>query len=129
MNKAIYQSRKTYSKYDSSHIIGYFNEEILENYTPPAEDGAPAAEPWPVAYRYSGEEKDGGTIMQCTDSASYGEVVNAIIRTKYTESEEAAVHRHKMAALEDSSQEYETEWKEYNAFCEQAKLTAREWKA
>ena len=113
MNKrtfsAVYQNRRTYMKYDEKHIIGYFNEEVLEDYAP---DGQPdEGEPvvWPVAYRYTG---------------TYGDVANGIIRSRYSESQEMAIHRH---AQNGDYEENPTEYEEYNAFCEAAVAQAKAW--
>ena len=68
-------------------------------------------------------EKDGGTVMPCTDPTSYPEVTNAIIRSKYSESDEMAIHRHHG----NDPEEYAEEWQEYNDFCESAKALAKDW--
>ena len=121
---AVYQTRKTYMKYDEKHIIGYLNEEVLENYTP--QDQPEGGEPvvWPVAYRYTGTERDGGTVMPCTNMHDTGDVANAIIRSRYTESQELAIHRH---AQNGDYEETPTEYEEYNAFCEAAVAQAKAW--
>jgi len=121
---AVYQTRKTYMKYDKEHIIGYLNEEVLENYTPgdQPDEGEPVV--WPVAYRYTGTERDGGTVMPCTNMHDTGDVANAIIRSRYTESQELAIHRH---AQNGDYEENPTEYEEYNAFCEAAVAQAKEW--
>ena len=128
MNKrtfsAVYQNRRTYMKYDEKHIIGYFNEEVLEDYAP---DGQPdEGEPvvWPVAYRYTGTERDGGTILPCSNVSDYGDMANAIIRSRYSESQELAIHRH---AQNGDYEENPTEYEEYNAFCEAAVAQAKAW--
>lgn len=109
------------AKYDATRIIGYLHEEVIEGYIPENEDGET---PEPVtAYRYTGTERDGGTLMLCADPTNYGEVTNAIIRTRYTESEEMAVHRHHANNPGTASEE----WQQYNDFCESAKQQARRW--
>ena len=122
---AVYQTRKTYMKYDKEHIIGYLNEEVLENYTPQdqPDEGEPVV--WPVAYRYTGTERDGGTVMPCTNMHDTGDVANAIIRSRYTESQELAIHRH---VLNGDYEENPTEYEEYNAFCKTiAVAQAKAW--
>lgn len=64
-----------------------------------------------------------GTVMPCTDPTSYPEVTNAIIRSKYSESDEMAIHRHHG----NTPEEYSEEWQEYNEFCESAKALAKNW--
>lgn len=125
MNRKVYQERRTYLKYDETHIIGYLNEEVLEDYTPePASEGEETPEAWPTAYAYTGPESDGGTIMPCTNQQNAGELANAIIRSKYTESQELAIHRHaNNGDYEESPQEYD----EYNQWCEAAVRKAKEW--
>lgn len=130
MNRKVYQERRTYLRYDEAHIIGYLNEEELENYVPEAtthendeeEDEQPVA--WPKAYAYSGTEADGGTVMPCSKQDDSGELANAIIRSRYSESQELAIQRHAINGdYEETPQEYE----EYNAWCQYAVQTAKEW--
>ncbi len=117
MNRQVYQERRTYQRYDESHIIGYLNEELVPEHLP---DGA--EEPV-TGYKYTGTEKDGGTIMPCSDHPSYPEVTNAIIRSQYSESDEMAIHRH----YTNDPEEYAEEWHNYNEFCENAKAQAKMW--
>ena len=121
-HSAIYVERRTFSKYDEGRIIGYLNEEVIPDYVP--EHHGEEETPQPVtAYRYTGTEPDGGTIMDCLDPKDYGHVTNAIIRASLTESEELAIHRH----YQNDSEEYAQEWHDYNSLCEQAKLQAKAW--
>lgn len=127
MKKAIYKERRTYLRYDENHIIGYLNEKEIENYQPEdMPEGEEQQEPWPVAYEYTGTESDGGTIMPCTDQQDSGEIANAIIRARYTESQELAIHRH---AANGDYEEAPKEYDDYNDWCEYAVKTAKEWVA
>ena len=127
MNRAVYRERRTYQRYDATHIIGYLNEEVVKDYMPvvlAGEEGDATAEPWPEAYAYTGSEVDGGTVMACVEQTDAGEVANAIIRSRYTESQELAIQRHAINGdYEEAPQEYE----QYNAWCEYAVRTARVW--
>lgn len=114
---AIYTQPKTFGKFNEGKIIGYLNEKIIPDYLP-----QDAKEPV-TAYQYTGPEKGGGTIMPCDDPTSYPEVVNAIIRSKYTESEEMAIHRHHG----NDPEGYAEEWQQYNRDCEDAKSLAKIW--
>lgn len=120
-----YPERRTFGKYDTENIIGYLNEEVIPDYVPETYAGGEGGEsPKPVTgYRYTGTEKDGGTVMPCHDSSSYPEVANAIIRSRFSESEEMAIHRHHG----NDPKEYADEWDEYNEFCESAKALAKQW--
>lgn len=127
MNRKVYQSRRTFLRYDEAHIIGYLNEEELTNYIPAFnQDGESeeTPEPWPVAFAYTGNEADGGTIMACSKQDDYGEVANAIIRTRYTESQEMAIQRH---AINGDYHEDAREYEEYYAWCQQAVQIAKNW--
>ena len=123
----VYQERRTYQRYDEAHIIGYLNEERVENYTPDngghGED-ADNADPWPEAYAYTGTETDGGTVMPCSRQDDYGEIANAIIRTRYSESQELAIQRH---AINGDYDEAPQEFDQYNAWCQYAVQTAKDW--
>lgn len=127
MHRKIYQQRRTYLRYDETHIIGYLNEEVLENYFPAdsvSSESEEHNEPWPVAYAYTGTESDGGTVMECTKQENYGELANAIIRSRYSESQEMAIQRHAINGdYQDAGQEYE----EYYSWCQQAVQTAKNW--
>ncbi|MCR5779290.1 MAG: hypothetical protein K6G70_01920 [Bacteroidaceae bacterium] len=112
-----YTERRTYGKYDANNIIGYLNEERVPDFLPEG------AEQPTLGYKYTGTEKDGGTVMPCSDPTSYPEVTNAIIRSKYSESDEMAIHRH----YSNDPEEYAEEWQEYNDFCESAKALAKDW--
>ncbi|HAT62249.1 MAG TPA: hypothetical protein DCS83_06840 [Prevotella sp.] len=118
----VYREPRTVLKYDSTHIIGYLNEKVLSNYQPEANTQDNQPDPY-TGYQYTGVEKDGGTIMPCQDITSYHDVVNALIRSKYSESEEMAVNRHKIGG-DDA---YAEEWKTYNDWCEQAKSISKSW--
>lgn len=133
--KKIYEKRMTYSKYDESHIIGYLNEKEVENV---AIDEGMEGEPKMLehGFEYEGTQSDGGTIMPYTGEPDYGKIVDAIIGTRYSRSEEMAIHRHRLESMESSSNipedvlaKYDEEWEEYNAFCENAKSTAKCWLA
>lgn len=126
----------SFSKYDESHIIGYLDEKVLDNVT--IEDNMHDGEPVVLekAYQYEGTEADGGTVMQYEGEPEYGKLVDAIIGTKYSRSDEMAIHRHRLESLESASQisesdlqKYDAEWEEYNQFCEKAKATAKCWLA
>lgn len=127
MHKQFYQEARTFLKYDDEHIIGYLNEEVIEHFTPEVEvhgDDEESPEPWPVAYAYTGSETDGGTIMPCSNLNDYGEVANAIIRSRYSESRELAIQRH---AINGDYAEDGQEYEEYNEWCQQAVATAKRW--
>ncbi len=117
-----YTTPMTMAKYDQGRIIGYLNEEIIEGYVPESPDPEEESEPC-TGYRYTGAEPDGGTLMPCTDPSDYGDVTNAIIRSKYSDSQEMAIHRHHANDAEASAEE----WEAYNTFCEAAKAQAKAW--
>ena len=120
MNTVVYAEKKTFFPFGEGHIIGFLGETVVPNWNQP---GAPEDAPAITGYSYTGPRSDGGTLMPCDNPESYGDVTNAIIRSKYSISDEMAIHRHHSNSFE----EYETEWNEYNAFCEQAKVLAKQW--
>lgn len=130
MNRQVYPERRTFLMYDAAHIIGYLNEEVLENYTPenahPIHEGEEeqTPEPWPEAFAYTGTERDGGTVMPCSNPQNYGELANAIIRSKYSESQELAIQRH---AINGDYEENPREYEEYDEWCQYAVATAKAW--
>ena len=128
MNRQVYQERRTYQRYDETHIIGYLNEEVINDYQPAAEqqpDGEDEQpEPWPKAYAYTGSETDGGTVMPCSRQEDYGDIANAIIRTRYSESQELAIQRH---AINGDYEEAPQEFDDYNDWCQYDVQTSKEW--
>ena len=124
MHKTVYQERRTFQRYDATHIIGYLQEEVINDYKPQTDGGQEQQEPWPKAYAYTGSETDGGTVMPCEHQEDYGDIANAIIRTRYSESQELAIQRH---AINGDYDEAPQEFDEYNAWCQYAVKTAKEW--
>lgn len=117
---ATYAEKKTFFPYGENQIIGFLGETVVPNWI--QDNAAEGAEPI-TGYSYTGPRKDGGTLMPCENPEDYGSVTNAIIRSKYSESEELAIHRHYV----NSDEEHQEEWEEYNQFCEDAKLLAKLW--
>lgn len=122
MNKCVYLEARTFLKYSPTEIIGYLNEKVLNDYQPETPEGSETVPPC-VGYQYEGAMPDGGTLMPCSDITSRDEVINGIIRSKYSETEEFSVIRHHGCGDE----KYDAEWAEYNNWCEAAKTQADLW--
>ncbi|MCD8297493.1 MAG: hypothetical protein LUC88_07965 [Prevotella sp.] len=118
METCFYREKRTFTKYDRTHIIGYLNEKEATK----QEEKEDGEKYYVNGYEYEGTERDGGTVMECEDATDYGEVANAIIRTKYSVSAELALQRHKADGEADTD-----EWAEYTTWCEYAKTTAKAW--
>lgn len=129
MNKVIYTSPRTYEKYDNKHYIVYLNEEIIPNYVPETYEQENPLEPI-TAYAYTGKEKDGGTLIEVT-STDRNSLINGIIRSYYTQSEEDAIKTHQIELLKgnanDKAAEYEIEWLDFNTVRSIAKTTVDKW--
>lgn len=119
----IYTERRTCLKYDEGNVIGYLNEVVIPEFVPEYEGTEDAAPTPTVGYSYTGTERDGGTIMPCSDPKDYGQLTNAIIRASLSESDELAIQRH----YNNDPVEYADEWHKYNELCENAKLQAKMW--
>ena len=117
---AIYAEPKTFFPYGENQILAFLFEEVIENWLQPGapEDAGPI-----TGYQYTGNRPDGGTLLECGNPEDYGCLTNAIIRSRYTESEEMAIHRHFVNNLDSQSEE----WVQYNEFCEDAKRIAKRW--
>ena len=120
MLSATYAEKKTFFPFGDNQIIGFLNEEVVENWK---QDNAPEDAPAITGYKYTGPRKDGGTLLPCEDPSDYGDLANAIVRSRYSLSEELAIRRH----YQNDIQTYEEEWLEYNQFCEDAKTLAKKW--
>ena len=115
--RCVYGYHQTFTKYDDGHINAFLNEEIVNDFKP-TEDSEPT-----VGYAYTGTGKDGGTILECADASSRDDLINAVIRSKYTQSQEFSILRHH----EVDADNYVDEWEEYNSFIEAAKTTVDGW--
>lgn len=76
-----------------------------------------------TGYQYEGEENDGGYIRECADMKSEHDLANAIVRTRYSISDELALQRHYASDPET----YADEWSAYNTFADAAVAKAKEW--
>ncbi|MBQ2970698.1 MAG: hypothetical protein IJE15_09985 [Bacteroidaceae bacterium] len=114
MNRQIYTTRMSYSRYDDTHCLAYLNEEVVENYVP---DDAPEDFEPVTGYAYSGPEDDGGTMIDAAND-SRDSLINGIIRSRYSQTEEDAIKTHQIMLLKDpecdKASEYASEWA---AFC------------
>ena len=129
MNKAIYTERKTLVKYDDSRYMAYLNEEIVENYVPEGREGENVPEPV-TGYASTGTEPDGGTLIAAADM-SRDSLINGIIRSRYTQTEEDAIKTHQIELFKNpdipKAGDYEAEWEAFNAFRAEAITTVDRW--
>lgn len=129
MNRQIYLRPMTFSRYDANRCLVYLNEEVIDNHVPvdAPEDFKPV-----TAYAYTGTEADGGTLIYAADD-SRDSLVNGIIRSRYSQSEEDAIKTHQIELLKnpqtfsEKAADYEEEWVEFNAVREMAKATVDGW--
>ena len=129
MNRQIYLRPMTFSRYDANRCLVYLNEEVIDNHVPvdAPEDFKPVK-----AYAYTGPVEDGGTLIVAADD-SRDSLVNGIIRSRYSQSEEDAIKTHQIELLKnpqtfsEKAADYEEEWVEFNAFRERAKVTVDGW--
>lgn len=125
LHTAVYREPRTFEQYSTKeHLINlYPNETVIENYKPEKMEGS-ESEPEPyTGYQYEGEELDGGYIRECNDPKNLHDIVNAIIRTKYSQSEEFAIQRH----YQNEPEEYQEKWTEYCSFADKAAELGRKW--
>ena len=129
MNKAIYTEPRTFEKYDDRRYMVYLSEEVISDYIPEMPETDTTPEPV-TAYAYTGTEVDGGTLIDAT-SPDRDSLINGIIRSRYTQSEEDAIKTHQIELLKNSAiakaYDYEAEWEEFNAVREMAKTTVDGW--
>lgn len=97
----------------SKRVMMCTNEEVETVYDiPPVEGAEPVAR---QQYKYDVDWLD-------PEEKTKGAVVDAIIRTRYSLSDELAIQRH----YSNSKTTYKQEWEAYNEFCEWAKQKATE---
>ena len=116
-----YTSPRTYLKFDKERYMVYLNEVIVPDYVEPHfYEGDEGYEPTPVTgYQYTGTERDGGTLIPC-QSLNRNDLINGIIRSKYSQTEEDAIKTHQIQVLKEDmaekADEYNEEWNEFNEF-------------
>lgn len=135
--RKIYLNQKTFVRYNDTQVVAYLNEEVIEGYIP--EDAPKDFEPV-KAYAYSGDMEDGGTLINAGND-NRDTLINGIIRSRYTQSEEDAIKTHQLMVatpivMENSvaQQEwderrirYESEWKAFLVEREYAIMTVDSW--
>lgn len=129
MNRVIYTERKTLVRYDDNHYMVYLNEEVIEGYVPEVREGEEAPE-HVTGYAYTGIEPDGGTLIAAGDM-SRDSLINGIIRSCYSQTEEDAIKTHQIELLRggntSKADSYEAEWEAFNAFRTEAIATIDRW--
>ncbi len=115
---AVYPQQMRPSRYDGAHFLCYLNESPAEYKAD--EDAEPAA-----GFAYTGPMTDGGTLVEC-DERERSKLINAILRTRYLQTEEDAVKTHRLQLLatkvgmaelsDEKAAEYAAEWEEFEAF-------------
>lgn len=128
MNKQVYQERRKYEKYDSEHYMLYLNEEIAE-YIPPVAMPSDLSDIAPVlapvsGYSYTGEEVDGGTLIEAKE-ATYNAFVNGLIRKQYPVSAVEAIQSNMLISLSSPeharADEFRIEWERFQEYREECK--------
>lgn len=129
MKRAIYTERKTLVKYDDNRYMAYLNEEVIDGYVPEVRNGEKTPEPV-TGYAYTGAEPDGGTLIAAADM-SRDSLINGIIRSRYSQTEEDAIKTHQIEMFKNpniaKAGDYEAEWETFNAFRTEAIATVDRW--
>lgn len=127
MNRAIYFRPMTFSRFNDTQFLVYLNEEVIEKYVP--EDAPEDFEPV-TAYAYTGTEEDGGTLISAADD-SRDSLINGILRTRYSQTEEDAIKTHQIIRLSnpncEKADEYANEWNVFNVEREYAIQVVDTW--
>lgn len=89
---AVYPQQMRPSRYDGAHFLCYLNESPAEYKAD--EDAEPVA-----GFAYTGPMTDGGTLVEC-DEWERNKLINAVLRTRYLQTEEDAVKTHRLQLLE-----------------------------
>ncbi|WP_290389797.1 hypothetical protein, partial [uncultured Duncaniella sp.] len=83
-----------------------------------------------TAYAYTGPEDDGGTLIEAADD-SRDSLINGVIRSRYSQTEEDAIKTHQILALtnpgHDKAADYASEWARFNIEREDAIKTVDSW--
>jgi len=129
MSRVVYLERKSFVQYDDQHVMVYLNEELVPDYVPEVMEGQQAPEP-ATGYSYEGTMPDGGTLIEAS-SVDRDSMINGIIRSRYSQSEEDAIKTHQILLLKDplidKAIDYESEWAAFDGFREFAKSVVDGW--
>lgn len=117
LHSKTYGYQLSFLPYEDGKIIAFLNEVEVNDFVD-QEGGEPKK-----GYKYTGTGTDGGTILECANPNDRDDVINAIIRSKYSQTQEFSIHRHHQ--LDPVA--YEAEWDEYNTFVESAKQLYEKW--
>lgn len=127
--KKIYLDQKTFVKFDDKRYLAYLNEVVINDYVPEVAEGEEIPEPQ-TAYQYEGPEPDGGTMIEAV-SEDRDNLINGIIRSRYSQTEEDAIKTHQIELLHnstiDKADEYRQEWADFNSFRLEAIATVDKW--
>jgi hypothetical protein len=129
----MHTTRLSFKKYDNTHYIVYLDEKVTENYRD--DDSLYAGEGTGeryTAFSYTGTLPDGGTLIEVDPGDRLqNALINGIIRTRYTLSEEDAVKTHQFLLLtnpdHEKAVEYRAEFDSFNEFRENCIATVRSW--
>jgi hypothetical protein len=116
MYRSIYLEQREWTRYDDNRILAYLNEEVVDDFIP---TDAPTDFAARTGYAYTGTMSDGGTLIDASDN-SRNVMINGIIRTQYSQSEEDAIKTHQILFLSglagEKEQEYKDEFATFNAW-------------
>lgn len=130
--KQIYQAKRAYEKYDEEHYMLYLHEE-REEYSPSAIMPVNELDPTPVSepvlgYSYTGEQMDGGTLIEAKE-ATYESFVSGLIRNRYTQNSVEAMQSNMLLSLTEPENErsvgFRQEWDIYQVYREECKANAK----
>ena len=128
-HRIVHTEKKTYNKYDTDHYLLYLGEEILDNYIPGDIPEDSELKSLPITgYAYTGDQPDGGTLIQANES-TYEAFVDGLIRNRYTQSEVEAIQANTLLSLTDPgnvrAEEFRQEWAAYQEYREKCKADAK----
>lgn len=129
-----YSHKMRPSQYDERHFICYLNE------TPADYKADEKAKPI-SGFAYTGNMSDGGTLVEC-DEFDRDKLINAVIRTRYSQTQEDAIKTHHLNVLAEKTgistvvpmsdgklKEYEEEWYHFELFRTEVIRTVDGWLA
>lgn len=121
--KQVYTERKAYSKFDNSHYLLYLNEEVINDYVPEIQGGEFAPEPC-MAYAYTGDSRDGGTIIEAKE-VSYDAFVSGLVRKQYSADRVEAITLNKLSSDVERKAEFDAEFSTLEEYRNVCKLQAK----
>lgn len=118
-------------KYDEGRVLLFLREKEVKGYVNDTSMSTDEKSEPQDGFTYTGTESDGGTLVETKTTCRDG-LIDAIIRSEYSESQEDAIKTHKLMILDmddndPQKESYQAEWQQFCDWQKYAKSTVDSW--